>query len=523
MASDRGAPRPWLAWGVAALFLALHALPVLLHDALPMQDWPNHLGIVATLARRGADPSWDQHFEWRLGLQPYAAFYGLALALTGALGVAAAGKVLLLGYAAAMPLAFRSAQRALGGQNEWATLAIFPLLFSDFYLLGFAPWLLSLPLALFSLGLALSIARGGRSHPGWAVLLGSLGLLLFLTHPMAAGLVLATTLVLLPFHGEKRASFSALGGLVPMALALGWAALQAAPSDAPGIELPAGDKLRYLLLTPLLACEAARSPAFWAAALALLGALGVALARALPGAWRLLAENQRQPGMAALRGAIWPAPLLFLLLYLVLPFSEGAVVWLDSRVAFWAWLLWLLALGRWLAADLPGRLCVAAWVLGSWWGVFRGHQVFQREAAPLLSLVDKAPPGARLLPLVADLSSESFQPFYARSGAIPFFSLHTHAAGYYHQRKGGEGPFLTFHTTLEWIPLGLRSPLYPRFSIADPFRAARVARKLPELAPSFDLILLRGDAASPEQLRSTSEPLASEGAWSLRRVRPPAP
>lgn len=508
-----------LAWGVAGVLVLLHALPILRNDALPMQDWPNHLAIAATLARRGAEASWDQRFEWRLGVEPYAAFYALALGLTKALGVGAAGKALLLGYVAGMPLAFRAASRALGVTNPWAILAVFPLIFSDFYLLGFAPWLLAIPLALASLALAVNLSRENQTRPGALVLLGFLGLLLHLTHPMAAVLLLGTVLVLLPFHGEKRPSLAVLGALLPTALALAWTAAQSASSDAPGIELAAGDKLKYLLLTPLLACEASRSVAFWGAALALLGALGFAVARALAG---IRGEQwQEQAGLEALRGATWPAALIFLFLYIALPFSEGAIVWLDSRIAYWAWLLLLLALGRWFAVALPDRLCALVLVLGAWWGVFQGHQTFQRETAPLLALVEKSPPDARLLPIMANLSSESFQPFYARDGAISFFSLHAHEAGRYHQRRGGESPFMTFHATLDWIPLGMKAPLYRRFSIAEPFQPARTLRRLPELAPAFDLILVRGaSAAQLEALQQVSVPLVSEGDWSLHQIRP---
>lgn len=501
-------------WGIWGGSLLLHGLPVVLSEHPPMQDYPNHLAIVATLARKHADPAWGQHFVDRLGLQPQSLFYALALLLSGALGAAGACKALVLAYLALTPLAFRAVLLALGVRNRWAALAIFPLLFSDSYLLGFLPWLLSLPLALATLALAIHLARRPAPLlPGLAAL-AILGGLLWLAHPLALGLLLLTAVAVVPFQGERPPTLASLGALAPAALLLAWSAAEAPDLATTGIELSAAFKGKYLLLAPLLMAEASRGTSFWIAALALLLVVGLALLRAMRTAREV---SPGEPGWVALRGSVAPGVMVLFLTYLGLPFGQGPAIWLDSRVVGWTWWVLLLALGRWIAVERLGRVALGVLIGASWWCVVRGHLAFAKEAAPLLRVLEQAPSGGRLLPLMEARESSAFQPFYARSGEVPFFSLFAHAGSLYHARHGGESPFLTFHATLDWVPLGLREARYGRLSIAGPFQPERTLRQTRELGLEFDLVLVRGDGSLARKLAAQGPPLASDGPWALYR------
>ena len=519
MSDPPGEPREArIFWGIWGGLLLLHGLPVVLSEHLPMQDYPNHLAIVATLARKHADPSWGQHFVDHLGLQPQSLFYALALLLSGTLGAARACKALVLAYLALTPLAFRAALLALGVRNRWAALTIFPLLVSDSYLLGFLPWLLSLPLALAALALAVHLARGPAPSLSKLAALAALGGLLWLAHPLALGLLLLTAAAMVPFQGERRQALASLAALAPAALLLAWSAAEAPDLTTPGIELSAATKGKYLLLAPILAAEASRSHGFPLAALALLLVVGLAGIQATRTA---LGEFSGKPALVTPRGSVIPGLVVLFVTYLGLPFGQGPAIWLDSRVAGWAWWVLLLALGRWIAAERIGRVALGMLIGSSWWCVARGHLVFAQEAAPLLRVLERAPGGARLLPLIEARESAAFQPFYARSGEIPFFSLLAHAGSLYHARHGGESPFLTFHATLDWVPLGLREARYARLSIAGPFQPERTLRQARELGLEFDLLLVRGDGPIARRLAERGPPLASEGPWSLYRGSAP--
>jgi hypothetical protein len=465
---------------VFGLLLLASAVPVLTHPVLPQQDAPNHIAIVSTLARHGS-PGWDQQFEWRLGLRPYATYYALGYALAKAFGGLVAHRILVLLYVLLLPLAFLDLLRALG-VHRWASLPSFLLVYSDAYLAGFTNHLLALPLFLFGLACAVRVAKGGGLR--WRVGLTALGWAMLLTHPLVAAVWLVcagTVLVSYRQHG-RGLLFSALF-LVPVVVPL--ILYAAGQQTAPGsVRFGAAFKARYFVETPLLFVDAVAPSLALPIALALAAILAEAIVRLVRGgAWRRWPRRSPRWGLLVLGAA-----------YLLLPFGRGATVWLDARVAWFCWVYLFLALGPHLATTRLGKITATLVCLAAIGVVEVGHRRFAREVHPLFGLIERAPADQRVLCISTRLDSRAIQPFYTREREVRFFSLYAHIGSYYHARRGGISPLLTFHPTMTWIPIGLRDSRYGRtFSIDDPFVPKRVLDRIPSVRNDFDLILLRGD------------------------------
>ena len=84
---------------------------------------------------------------------------------------------------------------------------------------------------------------------------------------------------------------------------------------------------------------------------------------------------------------------------------------------------------------------------------------------------------------------------------------------------------MTFHATLNWIPLGLRDPFYSRdFEVGEPFFPALLLANLPTTASRFDYILVRG--LHPNVVRCVEvygRPVARAGEFAAFAVRTAAP
>lgn len=527
-------------WGLWIALTLFHTLPVLLFEHLPMQDLPNHLAMIATLLRKNTDPSWGEHFVDRLKIQPQATFYFVGWILSKQLGVMAAGKVLLLAYIALTPLAFRLVLSALEIRNPWAAFAIFPMLFSDSYLVGLLPWLIALPLALSFVALSIYLTRRSElSLPG-LIFLSGLGVLVWLTHPMAAMVSIVTLVAILPLQGKLRRILATLAALLPATLltvggVLAMPGIGQPGMDAPDLEFSTIDKVKYLGITPLVMAEATRSPVFWLALVSLWIVVGIAVFRTVQQVQlksrQIIAlrssQELEEPSVSdsggpqevlvweALQGTAMFGVLALVLVYVALPFGQGPVVWLDARIASWVWLILLLALGRWVAIERMGQIAMGVLILSSWWCIFQGHRTFSEEIAPLFQVLEKAPNGGRLLLLPENRESDAFRPFYVRSKDIPCFSLYVHTGSYYHVAHGGESPYMTFHDSLDWVPLGLKEPRFHQMSITGTFMPVATLRSVTALGLTFDLILVRGRGELSRRLTVLGPPIAASGEWVL--------
>jgi hypothetical protein len=212
---------------------------------------------------------------------------------------------------------------------------------------------------------------------------------------------------------------------------------------------------------------------------------------------------------------------VFLAAYFAAPFAAGATIWFDLRIALFVWVALLLAAGGALTRGRAGKVLAVALCAVSALGVGRMHRAFDREIAPLFDVIAVMEPQRRVLPILCDARSEAIAPFYVRNGVIPFSSPYAHFGSYYHVAKGGESPWMTFHADLEWIPLGLKDPLYGRaFGIDGPFAPARVLGTVPLVSDRFDYLLVRGgDAAALRHLARFGDRRTRAGPFTLFEVR----
>ncbi|HZY04949.1 MAG TPA: hypothetical protein VFF02_15770, partial [Anaeromyxobacteraceae bacterium] len=151
-------PAPHRGWRAAervagALLLAAAVAPFWAARFLPLLDLPQHLGLAVAVARAGDPASPFAHYlevdPWPV---PYWTFSGAMWLLQKLFSPEVAGKLVLSGYAAGLPLAAGFLLRSLGRDPRWAVLAV-PLVFSTNLFYGFLPFLLGTPLLLLALGL----------------------------------------------------------------------------------------------------------------------------------------------------------------------------------------------------------------------------------------------------------------------------------------------------------------------------------------------------------------------------------
>ncbi len=504
--------RPLLVvWIVLSL---LHLLPIVAADHLPMQDLPNHLAIIGTLAAEDTTPGWNERFENRLSAEPYITYYGAGAALAASMGAVAANRVLMALYVLLLPLSFAALHDALGGTNRWGALFGFLLIYNDPYLVGFTNYLLCLPMVLLGATLAVRLANRESGGAVTAVALALMAVLVYFTHPFGLAPLAVLAMVCATGRAPRPRRVACVGAaLVPalVLLAVWWFG----GSGVEGvIRLPAAFKFEYLLRTPVLLLENPDDKALQVASVLALGLVVAGVA-----AWRRAGGGG--PGRLARIHPGWWATAVFLAAYFTAPFASGATIWLDLRLALFAWVALLLATGGALTRGRVGRVLAVGLCLVSIVGVGRLHRAFDREIAPLFAVIERMEPERRVLPVLCDPRSEAIEPFYVRNGMIPFSSPYAHFGSHYHVRKGGESPWMTFHADLEWIPLGLRDPLYSQhFGIDGPFAPGPVLATVPAVRDSFDYLLVRGgDSATQRYLARYGTRRAREGDYTLFEIR----
>jgi hypothetical protein len=472
--------------------LLAYLAPVLLTEVLPMQDLPIHMAVVRTLTDEG-QPGWSARFASRLEFEPYAGYYAICLGLAKIVGAGAANRLILASYIFALPLSFLYLLGAIDYSRRWACLATLPLVYSDCYLVGFVNYLLALPLALLGLGMILRIVKADRS-PGACIGLCAISIGIYLSHPFLLAVLLLLALVVGACCARRpgRAMAGPLSMSPALLLSLRWGLFHSHLPTNPGW-LPTFFKVKYLALTPALALTS-DAPFFVGTMLLASGPVVLLLAaRAQRPQW-----TEMKAGLVfSLRQRFYPVILTLVIVYFAAPFVVGSTVWFDLRLAVLVWLVVLTSIPARLFAPRLAKACAVGACLVFLAGMLKLHGDFAVESRPLMSMAQAMPPGQAVLPILFDRRSEAYTPFY--TGRIPFFSLFAHFESYYHLARGGVGPFLTFHPSLEWIPLQLQDPFLQReFNISDPFFPKRLLRRLPALAPHFDVVLVRG--GSQEQL-----------------------
>lgn len=490
------------AFGLALAILALASLlPVWLPRHLPLQDLPQHLFIAQVLASYDAPAlNWRETYDAALAVGPYASFYAFAAGLGRWLGVDVAARLFfsacLLLTAAAAALAWR---RRPSPAAPWPLLLMLPASFSQVWYLGFANYLLSIPLLLLAL-LALARAPDGPpAPPGRAAATAGLRLapwivLLFLTHPYTllvfAGL--ATVAALDARRDPAAARRAAAAAALALALALGWWMLQ------PGAQPVAGGlaRLRPEWVAP---AELLRWLLLPFAGLRWNGGIDPLAAALWAAAVLLVLAAARRPATRCERAFARHAAVV-LAAYLVLPFWLGEFSYFNLRLAPLLVLLVPLALAgiplRRSAGLALAGLCLALVGHAAWL-----HQRLSDEVAEIAPLFAEMRPNASLRRILHDAAPRAID-----AGYFPEF--HAHAVFLYHLAVGGgANPYL------------LPNPMMPvRYNPAHADWARAAHAFDPGIGPAgaYDYLLVRGAGPLPAGLRL----LGRSGAWSLHAPAP---
>jgi hypothetical protein len=183
---------PWLrSWSpdarlfaiVYLLLLPMFWAPLFVTRLLPGLDLPFHLGIADMLSKTAAANSpYAPYYDGGLRMAPYAAHYIALVALGKVMNLLAAHKVVVAVYVAAMPLAASSLLAACGRSRVPALLA-FPLAYNLTLHYGFVSFALSLPvLTLLVAQMARYVqAESGQVVRSWSFA-AALAFSLFLCH-----------------------------------------------------------------------------------------------------------------------------------------------------------------------------------------------------------------------------------------------------------------------------------------------------------------------------------------------------
>jgi hypothetical protein len=219
----RGRARAWTLLFWLTALAASTPLVAVRHP--PFTDLPEHVAAIATLARLLGGGG-DAPYEVALGQSQYFLYHLIGAVMTRLVGDAVTAHRALLGVVALLwPLSLRALLRALGRDERIAVFGAM-LVYNRALLIGFLPFVASVPLAVF--GLVLLVRQLTAPRVGRAALLSALATASFFTHVSSFLLFVACAGGLAVAHGVKERSLAtSLKSLLPLvpslaALAMWW-------------------------------------------------------------------------------------------------------------------------------------------------------------------------------------------------------------------------------------------------------------------------------------------------------------
>jgi hypothetical protein len=211
-------------WAVFAVVAAANLIPLWAFRYFPGQDTGDHLyavGVLRALASGTAPPSLAAAFASTMGLKTNVLFHALMLGL-GRCGISIdlAHRLVLSGYALALPLGGLFCLRAAAPASAPLSLLLLPLVWNWFAIQGLYNYILSLPPGLVWLGI---VARdGGRPRRVALLLLAASALVVFLAHTVTFAVLLLLTAIriVFPADGSRTNPLARIAAAGPTALAL---------------------------------------------------------------------------------------------------------------------------------------------------------------------------------------------------------------------------------------------------------------------------------------------------------------
>lgn len=165
------------------VLLAIYLQPFFAFRYLPMQDLPAHLAVVRVWSDLGTDSVLGQTYAARDTHAPYLVVYGLLRLLSQIVSLQIAGKLVLVGYALALPLSVAYTLRSFGRDPRLSLLS-FAFIFNRQFVLGFLSSMVSIPLLVFTIGLLKRYLDAPSMRR--EVTLAMVVIVLYFTHGLAA-------------------------------------------------------------------------------------------------------------------------------------------------------------------------------------------------------------------------------------------------------------------------------------------------------------------------------------------------
>jgi len=533
---------------IAAVLLAAGAAPFWAGRFLPFLDLPQHLGLAAVVSRyRDPAAAFARTYLVRAGVTPYWGYYGSMWLLGRALPLELANRLLFSAYAVGLPLAAAFLLASFRRDPRWAVFTL-PVVFSTNLFLGFASFLLSLPLVLLALGLAERHLAAPRFRPGTALGLAVTAALAFLFHAQsylvlglcalalfavhARGLRWAATrslpflpsLVLfalwfvpsflsperpdLPEHTAWHRTYGGLSGLgaayEPWRVVLGKAPERLFGSFGDGSDRALGAALAALFAVAL-------AVAYGPASLPEEGGHGSrGLDRSPLPARRGEGQGEGRLRLFLLAHRCDLLVLVLLASYLLAPMEISGQWYVNPRHLVFAALAAPLLLARpargWRAAVV---LLAAALALATSANAARQVRAFQRQVGPFEEVAAAFPPAGRVLGL----------PFDTGAGGPVRLWPFLHFACYAQLLAGADVGFS--FAGLPSIPLRYR----PGQQAPHPYEWRPDQLDWATMGPAYDAFLVSGTprGRGGDELRRHAEPVARAGPFTLWRPRTPAP
>ena len=468
-------------------------------------------------------------------LTPYWGYYGAMWLLSRALPLELANRLLFTAYAVGLPLASSFLLASFGRDRRWAVLAL-PLVFHTNLFMGFATFLLSIPLFLLALGLVERHLAAERLRPGTAAALAAACALVFLFHAQTYLLLGPCVLILLLAHARGAGWLAARAApfLPSLLLFADWSWRSFVASDRLQVEEHTRSHRTYGGLSGLGAVwepwrevlgklperlfgSFSDGSDRWIGA-ALLAVFLVALASGW-GQAPLAGSTSGVPGMpyprsrgeSTLRAFLCRrrCDLLFLALlasYLFLPMEISGQWYLNPRHLVFAALAAPLLLAR-PAAGWRRALVAAGAALALLACANAGLKIraFQAEVGPFEEIAAELPPGGRVLGLPFDLGS---------GGAVRLWPF-VHWACWHQVLAGGDVGFS--FAGLPSIPVRYR----PGMQAPHPYEWRPEAFDWAAMGRHYDAFLVSGEprGRGGAELRRNAEPVARAGPFTLWKPR----
>ncbi|HTP26111.1 MAG TPA: hypothetical protein VMK12_10680 [Anaeromyxobacteraceae bacterium] len=188
--------------GVAAILLAAAVVPFWLGRFFPFLDMPQHLALAAVVSHLGDSATgFSRFYQIDPHITPYWGYYAAMWLFGHFAPLELANRLILTGYALGVPIAVGYALVSFGRDWRWAVFSV-PLVFNTNLFLGFAPFLVSIPLFLWALGLSERHLSEPALRLRCAVSLAVASMAVFLCHVETYLLLGMCVLILLAVHGQ---------------------------------------------------------------------------------------------------------------------------------------------------------------------------------------------------------------------------------------------------------------------------------------------------------------------------------